>query len=149
MLLSETPLKCGKFLKNPSLFMQLKTKNDGNLFLETVFRYPISRDHDGLNQIDGITTSLGDYEKVSPYLVNDIKGAFDPNHYSVSKRIRIIDPSLNILFSGLEADKNACCHVLKQWVPQISETVNQCFQNYKIKNTKQTKPYARSSSDWT
>ena len=133
--MNETLLKCGKTLRNPSLFINAKTKTDGKLIAETIFRYPINDGHDGLNKIDGVIISMGDYAKVAPsLLVSNLKAAFDPNYYSAEKRIRLIDPSLHILFSGLELDKDTCCEIIDQWIPQFSNLVSSIS---KIKESKE------------
>jgi len=127
-------LKCGKTLKNPSLFINPRTKTEGKLVAETISRYPLNETHDGISQIDGITISIGDYSEIVPYLAPNLKSSFDPNHYSADKRIRIVDPSLYILFTGLDSDKEACCGVMGQWVQQLSTIVNRIT---KIKSQKE------------
>jgi hypothetical protein len=122
LIRSEIQLKCGKPLKNPSLFVELKTKRDGNLIKETVFRYPINKAHDGINQIDGFSIPIGNYSKIAPFLTPDIKSV-DENHYSVNKRLCLIDPSLYFLFMGLDTDKENCCDLIDEWVPKISPIV--------------------------
>lgn len=134
MIRNEVLLKCGKILKNPSLFINPRTKTEGKLIAETIFRYPVNGAHDGINQIDGITISIGDYSKIAPCLVPDLKSSFDPNYYSVDKRIRVIDPSLYILFTGLDSDKEACCSVMEQWIPQLPNIVGRIA---KIKSQKE------------
>ena len=57
MIRNEILLKCKILLRNPSLFVELKTKNEGQLIREAVSRYPTNNAHDGLNQIDGLQYS--------------------------------------------------------------------------------------------
>ena len=124
LIKNEIPLKNGQILKNPSLFVELKRKREANLVRETIFRYPINNDnHDGINQIDGFNIPLSSYADVAPHLHPDLKSAFDENHYSIDKRIRLIDPSLYLLFMGSGSDKKECCDVLKDWLPSLPPIV--------------------------
>jgi hypothetical protein len=124
LIRSEIQLKCGKALKNPSLFVELKTKKEGNLIKETVFRYPMNKTHDGMNQIDGFSIPIGNYSKIAPFLSPDLKSALDENHYSVDKRLLLIDPSLYFLFMGLDSDKRNCCDLIDEWAPKLPPIVN-------------------------
>jgi hypothetical protein len=136
LIRSEIQLKCGKPLKNPSLFVKLKTKKDGNLVRETVFRYPIDKTHDGINQIDGFSIPIGNYSKIAPFLSPDIKSSIDENHYSVNKRLCLIDPSLYFLFMGLDTDKANCCDLIDEWTPEISPVVTR-IASLKLEKTDQ------------
>jgi hypothetical protein len=128
---NERLLKCGKTLKTPSLFINARTKADVKLINKTIIRYPwkkANKANDGINQVDGIVISSGDYPAVSPFLVPDIRTQLDPNFYSIDRRIRIIDPAIHFLFSGLEKDKSACCNVVEEWLPQLSSVVDSVAQ---------------------
>ncbi len=116
-------LKNGQVLKNPSLFIELKTKNDGKLVKETIFRYPINKEHDSINQIDGLCIPIGNYSKIAPFISPDIKSAFDENHYSIEKRLRIIDPSLYFLINGTKPDKKCCCDLIGEWTPNTPRKI--------------------------
>jgi len=125
LIRNEILLKNGQILKNPSLFIELKTKKDGHLVKETIFRYPINEEaYDGINQIDGLSIPIGNYQKIAPYISPDLKSAFDEEHYSLDKRLRLIDPSLYFLFMGLTADKKCSCDLIKDWAPKIPPIVN-------------------------
>ncbi len=123
MIKSETQLKCKIPFKNPSLFIEIKSKNEAKLLHEAVFRYPVNKDHDGLNQIDGLTVPIGNYAQISPFLGSDLKAAFGKDHYPLNKRIRLIDPSLYFLFMGKKQDKKNCCNLIKNWAPKIPPIV--------------------------
>lgn len=125
LIRNEILLKNGQILKNPSLFVELKTKNGGHLVKETIFRYPINKEaYDGVSQIDGLSIPIGNYPKIAPYISPDIKSAFDNKHYSIDKRLRLIDPSLYFLFMGLTSDKKCSCDLVKDWAPKIPPIVN-------------------------
>lgn len=124
MIKNETALKCKIHLKNPSLFVELKTKKEAHLIREAVSRYPMNKAHDGLNQIDGLTIPIGNYPQIAGFLGADLKSAFsDTPHYSLDKRIRLIDPSLYFLFMGKTQDKQNCCELIEQWAPKIPPIV--------------------------
>lgn|GEM_PF-2699773 len=124
MTTNERLLKCHKTLKTPSLFINARTKIEGKLISETVIRYPLNKANNGINQIDGIVISSGDHSKIAPFLVPDIRAHLDPDFYSTDKRIRLVDPAIHFLFSGLERDKDACCSVIEEWTPKLANIVN-------------------------
>ncbi len=123
MIRNEMQLKSKITLKNPALFVEVKTKNEAKLIREAVSRYPVNKAHDGLNQIDGLSIPIGNYHQIASFLGADLKSAFDENHYSLDKRIRLIDPSLYFLFMGKAQDKKNCCELIKQWAPKIPPIV--------------------------
>lgn len=121
LIRNEIVLKNGQTLKNPSLFLELRSKNEGKLVKETNFRYPLDRNaHDGINQIDGFNISICNFSKVAPYLTPDLKSAFGEDCYSMNERICLIDPSLYFLFMGSASDKKKSCEIMGNWVPSLS-----------------------------
>lgn len=121
----EVKLKCGKSFNAPALFVNARTKKEAHLLKETINRYPINKDHDGLNQIDGIVVSIKEYHKVSPFLVKKKLKDFGEEHYSIDDRIQIIDPSSYLPFMGTRQDKEAFCNAVKEWMPELQSIIDQ------------------------
>ena len=117
-------LKCGKSFDTPALFVNARTKKEARLLKETINRYPISKDHDGLNQIDGIVVSVKDYHKVSPFLIKKKLKDFGEGHYSIDERVLIIEPSCHLPFMGTTPDKRAFCNAIVEWIPELQSIIN-------------------------
>lgn len=116
-------LKSGKSFRIPALFVNIRTKKEAKLLKETINRHPLSKNHDGLNQIDGINVSIKDHHKVSPFLVKKKLKDFGEGHYSIDDRILIIEPSSYLPFMGTARDKEAFCNALKEWVPDLENII--------------------------
>ena len=111
-------LKCGKKLVAPALFIHIQTKRECQIVKDAVERYPIDKKNEGLNNIDGMIASLKDWEEIAPFLTKKNLGEFDENHYSLSARIRLMDPSLYFPFMGEKPDKESFCEVTR-WIPEL------------------------------
>ena len=120
----EVKLKSGKSFKFPALFVNVRTKKEARLLKETINRYPVNKNHDGLNQIDGIVVSIKDYYKVSPSLVKKKLKDFGEGHYSIDERVLIIEPSCHLPFMGRTPDKRAFCNSVVEWIPEIQSKIN-------------------------
>jgi len=125
MSAKKVTLKSGKSFDSPALFVNARTKKEAHLLKETINRYPINKDHDGLNQIDGIVVSAKDYHKVSPFLAKKKLKDFGEGHYSIDDRILIIDPSSYLPFMGTRQDKEAFCNTVAEWIPELQNIINQ------------------------
>jgi hypothetical protein len=117
-------LKSGKNIKTPALFVNVRTKKEAHLLKETINRYPVNKNLDGLNQIDGIVVSIKDHHAVSPFLVRNKITDF-AGKYSTDERSLIIDPSCYLPFMGLDQDKEAFCKTVSEWIPELQDKVNQ------------------------
>jgi len=118
-------LKSGKSIKTPGLFVNVRTKKEAHLLKETINRYPIDKNHDGLNQIDGIVVSIKDHHIVSPFLLKNKITDFVAGKYSIDARILVIDPSCYLPFMGLDPDKEAFCKTVAPWIPELQNIINQ------------------------
>ena len=78
---------------------------------------------------------IGNYPQIANFLGADLKSTFDETHYSLDKRIRLIDPSLYFLFMGKTSDKKNCCNLIEQWTPKIPPII-QSIANERIPREK-------------
>jgi len=97
-------LKCKKSLTLPSMFVYLRYESEAEILRKIEARYT-NESNDGLNQIDGIATSIKDWQRIfSPIFQGYL---YDEPKYKLIDRIKLIDPSLYLLFTGTDSDKNA------------------------------------------
>ncbi len=122
---SKIILKSGKNIRTPALFVNIRTKKEAHLLKETINRYPIDKNNDGLNHIDGIVVSIKDYQTVSPFLVKDKIDEFAVGKYPIDARTLIIDPSCYLPFMGSDPDKQAFCKTVVQWIPELQNIIDQ------------------------
>ncbi len=104
-MLDEIALKCGKTISSPSMFINLNYPSEGRVARQIVARYSTDVKKDGLGQIDGIAVSIKDWKTVSPPILSGYLGKA-PKHKLIDK-VRLIFPSLYLLFNGTELDKKA------------------------------------------
>lgn len=105
MLSDKTELKCGKILLSPSTFVNPQYGKEAEILRKTVARYPKSNRHDGLNQIDGLVASIKDWNGISKHILAGYIA--DEPEYKLKDRIIMIDPSLYVLFTGTDPDKES------------------------------------------
>lgn len=116
-------LKCGKTFSAQSLFINPQTKKEGQILATCINRYPVNKNHDGLNQIEGIIASIKDWSKISPFYRRGLRSYIKEDKYRLFDRIRLIDPSLYIPFQGMKSHKEAFCKEV-EWLPELWSIVN-------------------------
>lgn len=105
MMPKRISLKCGKSIVFPSMFVHLNYQTEAQIIRKMVARYSEDSGCAGLSQIDGIAVSIKDWSRISPHILLGYIG--DEPEYKLVDRIRVIDPSLYLLFTGTMPDKNA------------------------------------------
>ena len=91
-------LKSGKTFTGPSLFVNPQHLLDAKALWKA--------DHDyGLPQIDGIYLRLLDYKEVFSPLALNAQSLIPSDRPTIREKIRIIDPGLDSLLSGMNKDK--------------------------------------------
>jgi hypothetical protein len=109
MTSSDIDLKCGKKLKFPSMFINIKNNMEARILRNIITAY---KNSDGINQIDGIYISIKDWNKVSGLIKTSY---IEKPNYPLTDRTILIDPSLYLLFSGFDDDKIS----LSDSIPQL------------------------------
>jgi hypothetical protein len=129
MTSNEIDLKCGKKLKFPSMFINIKNNMEARILRNIITAY---KNSDGINQIDGIYTSIKDWNKVSGLIKTSY---IEKPNYPLTDRAILIDPSLYLLFSGFDDDKISLTDSIPQLEPLkpiINEISKQTSQRDKI-----------------
>lgn len=122
-------LKCGKSFISPSIFVNPQYGKEAEILRKIEVRYPQKTKHDGLNQIDGIVASVKDWSELAYYIFSGY--ITDEPKYKLTDRVRLIDPSLYLLFMGTDLDKTALLGsmptlaTLRSLVNQISSLSSQ------------------------
>lgn len=114
-------LKCGKIISSPSMFIHLNYPSEGQIARKIVARYSKRSKQNGMREIDGISVSIKDWKRISTPILMGYLG--DAPEYKLVDRIRLIFPSLYLLFTGTEADKKALVETIRA-SPELEEALH-------------------------
>ena len=112
MSINKISLKSGKILEFPCMFINLKNNSEAEILRIIEARYPQNTNHNGINNIEGLSVSIKDWQDISKYF--SMGYIINEPQYRLKDRVLIIDPSLYILFSGTENDKTSLLSTISQ-----------------------------------
>ena len=108
MPVKKIPLKSGKELTIPSLFINPQSALDGEAIREILIRYGKGEGHDGINQIDGVHIFFKDWNRVTKQLAQAPLSEKEKNEYqrNLGKKLLLVDPGVHYLFTGSTQERN-------------------------------------------